>query len=128
MVKTRNLISLTLLMMVSLAGCSASNSADASMEEAIASMEEKIPTRDRASVRICEVLYSGPPLGSYDDALTFVTDSLSELDGSEDPNGMKIALSQALIGLGDASVMADQSAGMNLATVCTDIVSGEYGK
>jgi len=98
----------------------------------IASLEEKIPTRDRASVRICESMVSGPAMTSYTDALEFTSAAMQELTEADDPKGMFNALAFALIEFGDASAVADdaayQTAAMNLANVCVDIVSGEYGK
>ena len=45
---------------------------------------------------------------------------------------MRNSLSQDLLDFGDAALVGDpdayKSAGFYLATVCTDIVSGEYGK
>lgn len=115
-----------------LAACSSGDPYEAEMESALASLEAKIPTRERASVRICESLFSGPGMNSYSDALQFATDAMEELTNSDDPKGMFNALGQALVELGDASMLGDaasyEDAAVNLATVCTDIVSGEYGK
>ena len=122
----------SLLLLSPLAACSSGDPYEAEMESAIASLEEKIPTRDRASVRICESMVSGPAMTSYTDALKFTTVAMQELTEADDPKGMFNALAFALIEFGDASAAADdaayQAAGMNLASVCTDIVSGEYGK
>lgn len=122
----------TLLLLSPLAACASSDPYDGDMESAIASLQEKIPTRDRASVRICESLVSGPGIKSYVEALAFTTDAMEELTNSDDPKGMFNALAFALIDLGDASMAGNsnlyQDAVFNLANVCTDIVSGEYGK
>ena len=116
-----------------LGACSSSSSSGAMVDVALASLEAKIPTRERASVRICESMVDGSAgISSAADALQFAMSSLTELDASDDPNGMKNALTDALIAYGDAVAAEDsaaiQDAGMGLATVCTDIVSGEYGK
>lgn len=123
------------LVMLLTSGCSAAGSADGieDFDGVMASLEAKIPTRERASVRVCETLAAPDgQLTSVEAALTFVTESLTELQGSDDPNGMRNSLSQALLDFGDAALVGDPdayaSAGFNLATVCTDIVSGEYGK
>lgn len=120
-----------LLTLGSVAGCSSAPSGSSEMDAAIASMEAKVPTRERASVRVCETLLD-IQISTPEDALTYVTEGLKELDASSDPNGMKTALIQALVGIGDATVAGDagayQDAALNLANVCTDIVSGEYGK
>lgn len=122
----------TLLLLSTLVACASSDPYEADMESAIASLQEKIPTRDRASVRICESLVSGPGIESYAEALAFTTDAMDELTNSADPKGMFNALALALIDLGDASMAGNsnlyQDAVFNLANVCTDIVSGEYGK
>jgi hypothetical protein len=115
-----------------LAACSSSDPYQAEMESDIASVEAKVPTRERASVRICETLYSGPGASSYTEALQFATDAMAELTDSDDPKGMFNALAVALVNFGDASLVADeasfQDAAFELASVCTDILSGEYGK
>lgn len=122
-----------IMILGSATACGGGNAIDASVDEIMASVEAKIPTRDRASVRVCEFLIQpGNDLSTLEAALTFVTSSLKELESSDDPNGMKTALIGALIGMGDAATVGDETsyrnAAMNLATVCTDIVSGEYGK
>lgn len=118
----------------SLTGCLVEQSPSSLPPEAEAildNLEERIPTRDRASVRICEELIVSE-LRNEADALDFVTWGLQELNSSDDPRGMFIALGEALVGLGDALVLQDQTsysdAAINLATTCTDIVSGEYGQ
>ena len=113
-------------------GC-ASGSGDPVLDEAIASIEAKVPGRDRASVRICEEMITpGGRIESFAEAIDFAGRALKELNDSNDPNGMKNALAGALIGLGDAALLQDaeayESAAVNFAYVCTDIVSGEYGK
>jgi hypothetical protein len=122
----------SLLLLSPLVACSSGDPYEAEMESAIASLEEKIPTRDRASVRICESMVSGPAMTSYTDALEFTSAAMQELTEADDPKGMFNALAFALIEFGDASAVADdaayQTAAMNLANVCVDIVSGEYGK
>lgn len=121
------------LLILTVSGCSTVSSEDALLADAMASIEAKIPTRERASVRVCESL-SDPTtrITTFEDALNFATKSLRELQASDDPNGMRTSLMRAMIGLGDASAAGDastyQSAVINLATVCTDVVSGEYGK
>lgn len=117
----------SLLALSSLTGCASGSSSDAALESVLA----KIPTRERASVRVCERLAANR-LDTFEQALEFVNSGLQELQSSNDPNGMKNALGMALVGAGDAIVTGDtaayQNAAYNLATVCTDIVSGEYGK
>lgn len=94
-------------------------------------LEERIPTRERASVRVCEELVS-TPLATQEEALAFVTWGLQELESSEDPRGMFVALSTALISAGDALMLGDaqayEDAAIDVATTCVDIMSGEYGK
>lgn len=125
----------TALVMLLSSGCSTASSPEGleDFDGVMASLEAKIPTRERASVRVCEALAAPDgQLTSVEAALNFVTESLTELQGSEDPNGMRNSLELALIDFGDAALVGDpdayRSAGFNLATVCTDIVSGEYGK
>jgi len=122
-----------LLAGVSLAACSNSNSYDDAINEMLASVEEKIPTRDRLSVRICEEMFNRTQaIQSFEEAMQLATNYGQALAESDDPNGMRNALIEAWLAVGDASFLADEAAynaaGMNLATVCTDIVSGEYGK
>ena len=121
---------------MSLAACGGSDSSnsaavDAEVDAFMEELEERIPTRERASVRVCEELIV-TELATQEDALAFVTWGLDELESSDDPRGMFVALSQALIAAGDALVLGDaqayQDAAMNVATTCTDIVSGEYGQ
>lgn len=126
---------LTALLALSQVGCVADTSAmgDPTLEEMIESLEERVPGRDRASVRVCEAMLDpGNRLESLSDVLAFATEGLKELEGSDDPRGMKTALQEALIGLGDAAIEGNpgdyENAVMYFATVCTDIVSGEYGK
>ena len=110
---------------------SSSAAVDAEVDAFMEELEERIPTRERASVRVCEELIV-TELTTQEDALAFVTWGLAELESSDDPRGMFVALSEALISAGDALVLGDaqayQDAAMDLATTCTDIVSGEYGK
>ena len=115
-----------------LAACSSSDPDEFDVESAMASVQAKVPTRERASVRICETLYSGSGISSSNEALQFATTALAELTDSDDPKGMFNALSVALVNFGDATLVDDvasyQDAAFELASVCTDIVSGEYGK
>lgn len=127
------LVSVVALLTTVVTGCGGGASSDRVIDEAMASLEAKIPGRDRASVRICESVVDGSAqLNTVENALDFTMAALAELEGSDDPNGMKNALMQALVGYGDALVSSDPSvyepAVLNIATVCTDIVSGEYGQ
>ncbi len=107
---------------------------ETSLDQAIASVRAKVPGLDRASVRLCEELMMSPDrwAKSYGDVIDFADRAMKELDDSDDPNGMKNALFVAIFDVGVVAVVEDEqayvSAIMNLATVCTDIVSGEYGK
>lgn len=114
------------------AGCGGTTG-DPVLDEAIASMEAKVPGRDRASVRICEALIAPEGrIDSFADAVAFAGSALEELSNSDDPTGMRNALAGAIIGMGDAALLQDQeayqAAAVDLAVVCTDVVSGEYGK
>jgi len=113
-----------------LAACS---SGDPTFDDAMASLEAKVPTQERASVRVCEALVAPDgQMTSFAEVVAFVTSGLEDVSSSDDPNGMKSALSQALISVGDAAVLEDaaayEPAVMTLGTVCMDILSGEYGK
>lgn len=114
-------------------GSSSSSSAtmDAEVDAFMEELEERIPTRERASVRVCEELVT-TPLSTQEEALAFVTWGLQELESSEDPRGMFVALSTALISAGDALILGDakayEDAAIDVATTCVDIMSGEYGK
>jgi len=126
------IISIALLPLI-LTGCSTGTSTDDVLEEAIASLEAKIPTSARASVRVCESVVNGSAdLSTQGAALLTTMSMITELEASDDPNGMKNALIQALLDYGDTLVASDQSGFekvvLNLAQVCTDIVSGEYGQ
>ena len=84
------------LVMLLASGCSTAGSPDGveDVDDVMASLEAKIPTRERASVRVCETLAAPDgQLTSVEAALTFVTESLTELQGSDDPNGMRNSLS-----------------------------------
>jgi hypothetical protein len=126
------IISMALLPLI-LTGCSTGTSSDDVLDEAMASLEAKIPTTARASVRVCESVYDGSAdLSTQGAALQTTISMITELETSDDPNGMKSALIQALLDYGDALVAEDPSefetAALNVADVCTDIVSGEYGQ
>ncbi len=131
----RNQFALTFLSLVAsvgIVGCTTTTS-DSTFEDTLASIQEEIPGRDRASVRVCEELFSmSEPMSTAEDVLAFVTWGLQEIESSSDPRGMRNALLSALVGSGDAVILGDpttyQSAAIEVATVCTDIVSGEYGK
>lgn len=130
----RHLAFVAAVLAATVSGCANGSSAtgDPDLDEIMASLEETIPGRDRASVRVCESLLDpANRIESFTDVLAFATEGLQELEGSDDPRGMKSALQAALIEVGDAAVVGDpvdyEQAVMGLATVCTDIVSGEYG-
>ena len=110
---------------------SSSSAVDAEVDAFMEELEERIPTRERASVRVCEELVA-TPLTTQEEALAFVTWGLSELESSDDPRGMFVALSTALISAGDALMLGDaqayEDAAIDVATTCVDIMSGEYGK
>ncbi len=97
---------------VALAACgdgsssSGSTGVDPDVATYIEELEAKIPTRERASVRVCEELIM-TRLENQEDVLAFVTWGLKELETSEDPRGMFIALSEALIAAGDALMVGD---------------------
>ena len=122
---------------MSFAACGGSSSSsssaavDAEVDAFMEDLEERIPTRERASVRVCEELVS-TPLATQEEALAFVTWGLQELESSDDPRGMFVALSTALISAGDALMLGDaqsyEDAAIDVATTCVDIMSGEYGK
>jgi hypothetical protein len=123
---------LTTTTLFGVAGCSTSSD-DSAFEETLAAIQDEIPGRERASVRVCEELFNMPkPMSTSEEVLAYVTWGLQEIDNSNDPRGMRNALLTALVNSGDAVMLGDpaayQSAAINVATVCTDIVSGEYGK
>lgn len=131
--RIRSILAIFLTLWLATSGCGSNSSSDFDLEDSLASLEAKIPGRDRASVRVCEELFNLPaPLSTTEEVLAFITWGMQEIESSDDPAGMRKAMLDALVRSGDAVILADgpgyESAAMNFATVCTDIVSGEYGK
>ena len=113
-------------------GCSTTAASEATFDAEVQEyLDENIPTRDRASVRVCEDLAYGQRLTNDMERITWITEAMQEVVESDDPDRMSTPLLTALLTLGDSIVGVNQvdpsSAAFELAETCASVVSGEYG-